>query len=110
MRALSNAKYSFIEKSLFQYPDTSTDMKRVIEHTLQYFKGSSAEIMMREFYFKATKRNRSLLGWHRKICMEKLFVTEPHGYVIRKEIVYHIAMVCYQEAILHISLEGVEQE
>ena len=104
MRIIDNWQYRYIEKCLYTYPDMKdskldTEMKMIkaIESALEFFKGTNHEIMMRSFYFEANKHRKTLTnaGHYRWVCEELLHTEEPNGYVIRREIIYRIAMNCY---------------
>lgn len=105
MRLLHDWQYKYIEKSLFNYNNlansqliTEQRMKLAIDEVLNYFEGTGHEIMMREYYFKADsyRRQYTNAGHYRHICLDLLFTEESNGYVIRREIVYKVAMICYE--------------
>ncbi len=104
MRIIENWQYRYIEKCLYIYKDISQSkldteirMKQAIDKALEFFKGTSHEIMMKEFYFEADHHRKRLTnaGHYRWVCEELLHTEEPNGYVIRREIVYRVAMNCY---------------
>lgn len=104
MRILENWQYKFVEKSLFNYYtikkstlQTEKLMVKAIEEAKEWFKGTTHEAMMVEYYFNADKHRRNLTqaGHYTWVCENVLFLEEPSGYVIRREIVYRIAMNCY---------------
>lgn len=104
MRIIENWQYRYIEKCLYTYKDISQSkldteirMKQAIESALEFFKGTCHETMMKEFYFEANAYRKKLTnaGHYRWVCKELLYTEEPNGYVIRREIIYRIAMNCY---------------
>lgn len=115
MRLLQDWQYKYIEKCLFGYKkllntklDTEKGMLAAINYVLEYFKGQPHEIMIKEYYFGRDKylKRYTPAGHYRYVCYNKVFLTEPQGYVIRREIVYRIAMVCFE---LHIFKTGAIQ-
>lgn len=105
MRILNDWQYRYIEKSLFGYYDlqrseldTEKRMFAAIEEALCYFSGSAHEIMMREFYFKRTEhcKHYTSSGHYRHVCIDLLHTEESNGYVIKREIIYRVAMICYE--------------
>jgi hypothetical protein len=105
MRILNDWQYRYIEKSLFGYNElqnseleTEKRMLAAIEEALCYFSGSSHEIMMREFYFKRSVycKTYTNAGHYRYVCFELLHTEESNGYVIKREIIYKVAMFCYE--------------
>jgi hypothetical protein len=95
--------YTHIEEALFDYEKIKTSTKsteiiltKAIEDTLVYYKGKLHETMMREYYFKATQRakmyNRG--KWHNQICFNLIMTDPSMGYVLRREIIYRVALVC----------------
>lgn len=104
MRIIDEWQYRYIEKCLYGYEKLKTStlqteqaMAVAIEKALEFFQGQPHEIMMIEFYFKANKHRKTLTnsGHYRWVCQEQLFLEEPSGYVIRREIIYKVAMFCY---------------
>ena len=104
MRIIKDWQYRYIEKALYGYHELqsstlSTERLMVIsiDNALQFFKGTAHEVMMKEFYFKANIYRKQLTnsGHFKHICDEFLHTEEPNGYVIRREIVYRVAMNCY---------------
>lgn len=104
MRIIDNWQYRYIEKCLYTYHeirdsklDTEMRMKQAIDNALDFFKGTCHETMMRSFYFEADKHRKTLTnaGHYRWVCEELVQTEEPNGYVIRREIVYRVAMNCY---------------
>ena len=98
MKLLEPTQYKFIEDALFNYnklADSSVIMI-AIKRALKYFEGTQHETMMREFYFKAklTKEKFRAITFFRSVCRDFLAVEESNGYVIRREIIYKIAMEC----------------
>lgn len=117
MRILENWQYKYIEKCLFNYKqllnstlETEKKMVLAINEALTYFKGQPHEIMMTEFYFnrhKYTKRY-TVTGHFRHVCMNLLYMEEPNGYVVRREIVYRIAMICFELHIFRSKINKIE--
>ena len=115
MRILKDWQYQYIEKCLFNYRllvnselDTEKKMISSINEALEYFKGTSHETMIREFYFKRyqyVNRYATVTSFHSYICEQKLCTEKPNGYVIRREIVYRIAMNCFQLGLFKNSID-----
>lgn len=112
MRILEEWQYKYIEKCLYNYYKiqkselaTERGVVSAIEHALDFFKGSAHELMMKEFYFQADTHRRlmTMAGHYSWVCREVLFMEEPNGYVIRREIVYKVAMNCYALNVFQIS-------
>lgn len=104
MKILSNGQYKYIEACLFNYDQLSrsTDpaeqkIVKAINETISYFSGTSHEIMLREYYFNANThlKKYTKAGHYTHICLDLIHTEEPNGYVIRREIVYRVAMMCY---------------
>lgn len=104
MKILNNGQYKYIEACLFNYNELShsTDtieqkMLKAINETLNYFSGTSHETMMREYYFnsKTYLKKYTRAGHYTHICLDIIHTEEPNGYVIRREIVYRVAMMLY---------------
>lgn len=104
MRIIDNWQYRYIEKCLYNYNDiekseleTERKMKIAIDNTLEFFKDNPHEIMMIKFYFKADKYRKEMSGkqHYKWICNNILFTRESNGFVIRREIIYRVAMNCY---------------
>ena len=103
MRLIHDWQYKMIEKSLYNYENldiskpTDASMKFAIESTLHFFKGSMHETMLKEFYFEAAKHRKKYtnVGHYAHVCINLLNITEPNGYVVRREIIYRIAMICF---------------
>lgn len=102
MRLINYDHYKYIEYSLYNYHALSNNlvtemlMKQAIDNALTFFKGELHEIMIREFYFKRneSKKRFTNVGHYAHVCRELLGTEEANGYVIRREIVYRIAMEC----------------
>ena len=104
MRIINDWQYRYVERSLYGYyhlKNSSLTTERLmivaIESAREYFQDSQHELMMVHFYFDAAIHRRTLTnaGHFRKVCTEYLHTEEPNGYVIRREIVYRVAMNCY---------------
>lgn len=104
MRIIADWQYRYIERCLYAFEQlkhsellTEMVMVEAIESALTYFAGTSHEVMMRSFYFEAKKHRARFTnaGHYRWVCESLLHTEEPNGYVIRREIVYRIAMNCY---------------
>lgn len=105
MRIIPEWQYRYIEKCLYNYhniktSELETERKMVvaIEEALEYFQGTSHEIMLKEFYLEHKKHRKhfTLAGHYRYVCTELIHTEEPNGYVMRREIIYRVAMVCYE--------------
>lgn len=116
MRLLEDWQHKYIEKCLFNYnklvnspDDTDKQMVSAIQAALRYFKDQPHEIMMHEYYFNRTKYLRlySPTRHYRYVCTELVYITEPQGYVLRREIIYRIAMVCFELHLFKSNLETV---
>lgn len=104
MKIITNDQYRFIEYWLFNYDqlcDTTNEpgpkLLKAINETINYFSGSQHEIMMREYYFNSKKylQKYTRAGHYTHVCLNLIHTEEPNGYVIRREIVYRVAMMCY---------------
>lgn len=104
MKILSNGQYKYIEACLFNYhhlcnttDETELKMLKAINETISYFRGTSHEIMMQEYYFnsKTYLKKYTKAGHYAHVCLDLIHTEEPNGYVIRREIVYRVAMMCY---------------
>lgn len=104
MRIIDNWQYRYIEKCLYGYKDicksvldTEVRMTQAIEEALEFFNNTCHKTMMIEFYFNADEHRKRLSnsGHYRWVCEDLLHTEEPNGYVMRREIVYRIAMNCY---------------
>lgn len=104
MRIIEDWQYKYIERSLYNYVKLSSDleterrMKDAITAALVFFNGTIHEQMIREFYFEANQ-NLNRFGttnrFHEWVCIERLHTTKTNGYVVRREIIYRIAMNCF---------------
>ena len=103
MRIITDWQYKLIEKALYNYetldPTKHTDVlvKAAVDDALVFFKETSHETMIRRFYFLYNE-------FQDKFNKEKFFidvyetyinVTSANAYLIRREIIYRIAMNCY---------------
>ena len=104
MRIVENWQYKYIEKCLFNYANitdtklaTEANMVKAINGALKFFKGTSHETMMKEFYFKADYYRKKLSNseHYQMVCEEMLHTELSNGWVMRREIVYRVAMNCY---------------
>ncbi len=111
MRIIDNWQYRYIEKCLYTYPeikdsklDTEMRMIKAIESALEFFKDTPHVLMMEKFYFEADEHRKRLTnaGHYRWVCKEILHTEESNGYVIRREIIYRIAMHCYALGLFQI--------
>lgn len=103
MQILTTWQYKYVEYCLYGYQtlkesiETEQCMKNAIDKTLSFFKGTLHEQLIVNFYFqyyaKKNKWKRSI--FFRKIC-RRLHIEEATGYVMRREIIYRVAMYCYQ--------------
>ena len=104
MKILSNGQYKYVEACLFNYTPalnstntTDANVFKAINETISYFKGTSHEIMMREYYFNAKTylKKYTRAGHFTHVCLDLVHTEEPNGYVMRREIVYRVAMMFY---------------
>ena len=111
MRIIDNWQYRYIEKCLYTYPeikdsklDTEMRMIKAIESALEFFKDTPHVLMMEKFYFEADEHRKRLTnaGHYRWVYKEILHTEESNGYVIRREIIYRIAMHCYALGLFQI--------
>lgn len=116
MKIIEQWQYKYIEKCLYNFDklkeshlETEKKMVQAIEQALQFFKGTSHEIMVTEFYFRATHYRKKMTpkGHYRFVCTELIFTEEATGYIIRKDVVYKIAINCYAYGIF--KLENTEE-
>ena len=108
MRIIDDWQYKFIERCLYNHAELKTSelitemqMAVAIAEAQCFFKGKHHETMMEEFYFKADDYRKTMTGAEhfRFVCEKILFTEEPNGYVIRREIVYRVAMNCYKHGV-----------
>lgn len=104
MRIIEAWQYRYIEKCLYDFNtlcksnlDTEVLMCQAIGEAINFFKDTGHGIMMEEFYFAADKHRKKLTHaahfiW---VCEDLLYTEKPNGYVIRREIIYRVAMNCY---------------
>lgn len=104
MKIITNEQYKFIEHWLYNYNilplftgTSEQKLLKAINETVKYFEGTGHEIMMREFYFnsKTHLKKYTKAGHYTHVCLDLVHTEEPNGYVIRREIVYRVAMMCY---------------
>lgn len=104
MRIIDEWQYKYIERCMYNYhliqsSSLATERQVVvaIEDALNFFEGTAHETMMVEFYFNADKYRVNLTnsGHFRWICEDIIHTEEPNGYVMRREIIYRVAMNCY---------------
>lgn len=104
MKIITNEQYRYIEYCLFNYNQllsstnvTEQKVLKAINETINYFRGTQHEIMMREYYFnsKAYLKKYTKAGHYTHVCLDLIHTEEPNGYVIRREIVYRAAMMYY---------------
>ncbi len=108
MRLLHTWQYKYIESCLYGYDrlkesiETERSMKIAIDQTLCFFEGTSYGKIITDFYFAYSmsvhKIKRSL--YFRRVCID-LAIEESTGYAMRREIIYKVAMYCYQMDIYH---------
>lgn len=108
MRLLEEWQYKFVENSLRDYyklkeSKTETDMKvcQAIERALQFFVDTQHEMIMCEFYFNHEKYEKRYtpLGHHIKVFEDIAGRTTANGYVVRREIMYKVAMYLYSNGV-----------
>lgn len=102
MRIVHDWQYRYIEKCLYQYNqlgelETEVKMRQAIDHARLFFAGTPPDLMITEYYFKAhtKKKHATLSSFYATVCHESLFIEQPSGYLIRREIIYRVAMNCY---------------
>ena len=104
MKILENWQYKYIEKCLFNYNsllnsnlETEKRMLAAINNAIKFFRGTLHKTMINEYYISVNKYKRkySRAGHYKYVCLDLLHIEEPTGYVIRREIIYKIAMNCY---------------
>lgn len=117
MRIIQDWQYRYIEKCLYNYEqlvhsklETEMKMRNAIDIAIQFFKGTQHEKMIRDFYFHANEERKkyiSLSFFYQKVCIESLFTEPTTGYVIRREIIYRIAMNCYAMGVfqMHVHID-----
>ena len=114
MRIIDNWQYRYIEKCLFNYNqisesklDTEIRMKKAIDAAMDFFKDTCHATMLKEFYFEADQYRKTMsnAGHFQWICEKLLHTEEPNGYVIRREIIYKVAMNCYALNLFQINTE-----
>lgn len=110
MRLIRSWQYKYIERCLYDYKnlqqkleqgllvDTELKVLTAIDEALDFFADTLHEKMMREYYFNADvyreeMNNNEHYKW---VCEVVLHTEQPNGYVIRREIVYRIAMSCFR--------------
>lgn len=112
MRIIDNWQYRYIEKCLYNYHEikesnlaTECKMVMAIEEALEFFQDVPHKGMIEQFYFEADAHRKKLTnaGHFRWVCEDVLHTEEPNGYVIRREIIYRIAMNCYALGLFQIS-------
>lgn len=108
MKLLATWQYRYAECCLYGYQtlkdsiETEQRMKKAIDKTLFFFKGTLHEQFIVKFYFQyyAEKNKWKRSIFFRKTC-KQLHIEEATGYVMRREIIYRVAMYCYQLQIYH---------
>lgn len=108
MRIIDDWQYRYIERCLYDYQKLQKGTLEgeqliilAINRAKEFFIGKQHEIMLTEFYFNAHLYRNKLThtGHFAYVCEKLLFTEEPNGYVIRREIVYRVAMNCYSLGI-----------
>ena len=108
MRLLHTWQYKYIESCLYGYSmlkdsmDTERSMKMAIDNTLSFFEGTSYGKIMTDFYFSYCTRTHKVKKslYFRRVCID-LAIEESTGYAMRREIIYKVAMYCYQMQVYH---------
>jgi hypothetical protein len=106
MRLIERWQYKYIEKCLYEYPklcsadtltDTEVKMVMTVKQAIKFFEGTTHIIMLEEYYFNADKYRKKLTttGHYRHICNDVLHTDESNGYIMKREIIYRVAMNCY---------------
>jgi hypothetical protein len=110
VRILRSWQYKYIERCLYDYKrlnkqldegtlvDTELKVLQAIEEAVDFFSDTLHEKMMKEYYFNAdVYRDEMSNNEHYKwVCEVVIHTEQPNGYVIRREIVYRVAMNCYR--------------
>lgn len=110
MRILKSWQYKYIERCLYEYQqlqeklnsgllmDTELKVTQAIDDALVFFADTLHEKMMKEFYFNSDFHRMEMTGTehYKWVCEVVLHTEQPNGYVIRREIVYRVAMNCYR--------------
>ena len=102
MRIIENWQFKFIEKSMYTYhakaqsgKPTDVLMVIAIDNALEFFKGEPHEKLMTDFYFMVNGKNKAdRNAVFRRVC-DKFYISEPTGWNHRREIIYRVAMNCY---------------
>lgn len=110
MKIIENWQYRYIEKSLYNYDKLNTHlvtekhMKQAIDNAMCFFKGTPHIIMIYEYYINMNSniKKQTKTQYFKKICEDKVFTAVENGYVIRREIIYKIAMNCYALQLFNI--------
>lgn len=104
MRLLEEWQYKYVENSLRNYytlkeSTTETDIKvcQAIERALEFFIDTQHEMIIYEYYFnhKEYEKNYSPLWHHIKVFEDIAGRTASNGYVVRREVIYKVAMYLY---------------
>lgn len=110
MKLLKSWQYKYIEGCLYKFKELENQlslgtlagnelkMLEAIQQSKEFFKDTLHEKMMQEYYFNANfyreeMTNNEHYSW---VCKSILHMEQPNGYVIRREIVYRVAMFCYK--------------
>lgn len=108
MRLIEKWQFQFIEKSLYNYYKlqtsilpTNQDMLQAIDAAILFFTGCPHNIMIHEFYFKANrlKQEGQKKGYYKSVCNNILHTEPSNGFIIRREIIYRIAMNCFASGL-----------
>ena len=117
MRLIQNWQYKFIERCLYDYKiiqlsTSTTDRKMIqaINEAQQFFKGSSHAGMMEYYYFENKKYRKKYTnaGHFDWVCRECLYMEPSNGWVIRREIIYRIAMNCYALGLFRLKVDSIK--
>lgn len=104
MRILHNWQYRYIERCLYGYRGilgsqlaTEQIMVKAISLAEEFFKDTDYGVMLVEYYFNSDthRKHLSAAGHYKYVCEDLLCMERSNGYVIRREIVYRVAMYCY---------------
>ena len=102
MRIIEKWQYRYIEKCLYTYSDLKDSDKRTeqlmvkaIDSAMMYFDGTLHIDMITHYYFKTNDVTRNKTRHYQDVCDQYLHINDQTGYLMRKEIVYKIAMNCY---------------
>ena len=110
MRLLTKNEYKQIENLLYEYGQNKDDkkytecMKNAFKEIEEFFENSPPHLyFLHTYYFDRYKyknrypNNASLL---KKICKD-LYIEQPTGYIIKRELIYKIAIIFYKNKVIN---------